>query len=984
MPIQFSCACGESLSFADEQSGTSAACSHCGQALTVPRVGILVGAGDKLPAVTPKRPAADKPIPVAAPFAPPPGPPPLPPAPRRILPWIAAAAAVLLIVGGPLVLLLRPKDQPPPQQIVQAPPPDETLPLDDSQGGQTNSNDSDKDHDKTLAIRSIDIPRSTGGNDTSPPKKEEPAVDPQQLERLRQQNALTGELAQDVRRELQLLRKKAQHQAESEEMRRKIEQLRKELGRDNANSIQEAVTGDSSQTPFQKLADNGRTALAERDYEIAVRDLTRAAVLNPSDADVIALLKSAREALDKIDKEVPEALEKAKIALLDGDVEQAKNIYEVLMLVAPKDRRVRDAVGAFQARLAKGNENDINTGDSRWLTADEIDALTNRTPLPSANWRLDRINPDITSRSIAYGQTYRRSTGELTGRSMTAGGERTAALQGETDRAAREGRERNAGFGEEDGRARIAWQEGLQGLAEGTGRAGRTVAEAREVWMAQDMRLARINRELQGVWREQGERGRDAAAGQMIGLLQQHGRIAEVVRQHDVLLREQGQRMAGGAAGGRAGLAEQGDRVGRAGREQNAALHELLDRARNAGRQFDAALQAQNERGAIARREGQQGGREMDDRLRGGARAGLDNLTGQGARFSGASWDFEIDRTRSNTRDHLMTGRDWEDHLRDLARDQDRMVASRHKDWLPPASKIETPPPKKETPPPPPQVDDPADRQKERTEADRALDEKNRKAREAAELKRLKDEEAQRRRDVEELKKLVQQKEALERQDRRVETAPSRKGTPGTPARRTQGRHRGPEEVERSRPDKRIPVVMNVPGVHYPHRIRLREPWQRNPLGQGVRCSRRFGYPGRIDSDERVWLTVSGVSGPVEVSLNGHRLGAHDGSTSVEYDVTALLGVRNELVLTFPNGGDRWDEAALEVRRTAFLSGVRGRRRGTHSGERLCGRKCAAAAGAVRSAGWTHGPLRPRGAGRLRCDRGRDGAASARRTGGRR
>jgi len=115
---------------------------------------------------------------------------------------------------------------------------------------------------------------------------------------------------------------------------------------------------------------------------------------------------------------------------------------------------------------------------------------------------------------------------------------------------------------------------------------------------------------------------------------------------------------------------------------------------------------------------------------------------------------------------------------------------------------------------------------------------------------------------------------------------------------------------------------MSQPGVHYPHRIRLRDPWKREPLAQGARCSRRFGYPGRIDSDERVWLTVSGVGARVEVSLNGQMLGTHHAASSFEHDVTALLLVHNELVMTFLEGDDRWGEVALEVRRTAFLCGV--------------------------------------------------------------
>ena len=75
--------------------------------------------------------------------------------------------------------------------------------------------------------------------------------------------------------------------------------------------------------------------------------------------------------------------------------------------------------------------------------------------------------------------------------------------------------------------------------------------------------------------------------------------------------------------------------------------------------------------------------------------------------------------------------------------------------------------------------------------------------------------------------------------------------------------------------------------TRYPHRIRLRGPWECEPLERGrparppprrmtlpcrwadgglkdfsgrVRFRRRFGYPGQIDAYERVWLTVAGVS----------------------------------------------------------------------------------------------------------------------------
>ena len=116
--------------------------------------------------------------------------------------------------------------------------------------------------------------------------------------------------------------------------------------------------------------------------------------------------------------------------------------------------------------------------------------------------------------------------------------------------------------------------------------------------------------------------------------------------------------------------------------------------------------------------------------------------------------------------------------------------------------------------------------------------------------------------------------------------------------------------------------MMNVPGVHYPHRIRLRGPWRSEPVPGGVRRARRFGYPGRIDADEHVWLTVGGAAGRVAVSLNGQALGSHDGGAPFEHDVTRLLAARNEVVLEVEGGGEV-SEVALEVRRTAFLSGVR-------------------------------------------------------------
>jgi hypothetical protein len=140
----------------------------------------------------------------------------------------------------------------------------------------------------------------------------------------------------------------------------------------------------------------------------------------------------------------------------------------------------------------------------------------------------------------------------------------------------------------------------------------------------------------------------------------------------------------------------------------------------------------------------------------------------------------------------------------------------------------------------------------------------------------------------------------------------------------------------------------------YPHRIRLRGPWDCEPLartGAGnlpparrltlpcrwsegglvgfagrVRFLRRFGYPGRIDAHERVWLTAAGVDASAELNLNGTAIGSFSAAGGpFEAEVTALLRPRNELAVEVEGGvnGGLWGEVALEVRCTAFLRAVR-------------------------------------------------------------
>jgi beta-galactosidase/beta-glucuronidase len=141
----------------------------------------------------------------------------------------------------------------------------------------------------------------------------------------------------------------------------------------------------------------------------------------------------------------------------------------------------------------------------------------------------------------------------------------------------------------------------------------------------------------------------------------------------------------------------------------------------------------------------------------------------------------------------------------------------------------------------------------------------------------------------------------------------------------------------------------------YPHRIRLRGPWECEPLarfligGDGrkeeittnlpaprkmtmpcrwsegglndfsgrVRFRRHFGYPGRIDNNERVWLTFAGFDATAHIWLNDQFLGRQEGDRPFEFEVTKLLAVRNDLRVEVEGEaetGGLWGEVALEIR----------------------------------------------------------------------
>ena len=132
----------------------------------------------------------------------------------------------------------------------------------------------------------------------------------------------------------------------------------------------------------------------------------------------------------------------------------------------------------------------------------------------------------------------------------------------------------------------------------------------------------------------------------------------------------------------------------------------------------------------------------------------------------------------------------------------------------------------------------------------------------------------------------------------------------------------------------------------YPHRIRLRGPWECEPiegppprrvfmpsgwLAAGLegfhgaaRFTRKFGYPGQIDEGEHVWLICDGCTGCEEVRLNGQVL-TQDRVQSFAFDVTPMLTARNRLEVLISGDTDDaglWGDVALEVRRDAYLADV--------------------------------------------------------------
>ncbi|QJW96019.1 hypothetical protein [Frigoriglobus tundricola] len=97
------------------------------------------------------------------------------------------------------------------------------------------------------------------------------------------------------------------------------------------------------------------------------------------------------------------------------------------------------------------------------------------------------------------------------------------------------------------------------------------------------------------------------------------------------------------------------------------------------------------------------------------------------------------------------------------------------------------------------------------------------------------------------------------------------------------------------------------------HSIRLGPPWQSAAVDGGTRHARKFGRPRTLDADERLWLVCAHVPGPVEVHVNGTRVGGADAPGPFAADITALLDPRNEVAFVVVSSAPL-GAVALEVR----------------------------------------------------------------------
>src|SRR5262245_2345393 len=133
-------------------------------------------------------------------------------------------------------------------------------------------------------------------------------------------------------------------------------------------------------------------------------------------------------------------------------------------------------------------------------------------------------------------------------------------------------------------------------------------------------------------------------------------------------------------------------------------------------------------------------------------------------------------------------------------------------------------------------------------------------------------------------------------------------------------RLRGPWECE---PVARFDTTFPLPP---PCRVTMPARWHQSGLGPfagRVRCRRRFGSPSRIAAHERAWLVFEGADDCAAVWLNGAFLGRREKAREpFDFEITSLLKPRNELLVEIESRaetGGLWGDVALEIQCPACL-----------------------------------------------------------------
>jgi hypothetical protein len=82
------------------------------------------------------------------------------------------------------------------------------------------------------------------------------------------------------------------------------------------------------------------------------------------------------------------------------------------------------------------------------------------------------------------------------------------------------------------------------------------------------------------------------------------------------------------------------------------------------------------------------------------------------------------------------------------------------------------------------------------------------------------------------------------------------------------------------------------------HVIRLRGPWNCEPLVGSVRYTRRFNCPTNLEPSEQVWLAFEGCARDAQIVLNDRRLGTLRGGLATQrIEITSELLPHNVLAV---------------------------------------------------------------------------------------